>query len=426
MTSGIHEADQIYYDMLVDSFGTTTETSVTDTTASGTEIQVTNNAADDIELVWVSGRTPAGGFTLTSLTAINMWFHESSMNANCGGRIRLFRRETNGTETELAGGPFNDGVEFGTVAAQMDWTANPTDTAFAEDERLVLKVYLTNVGAMGGGFTCTLTFNGASGATGDSLITLNETVAFKANDVGTDEVLLLHCNGTDGSTTFTDSSARAHTLTVNADVQLDTAQSKFGTASALFDGTADFLSFTNETADFDFNRDDFTIDFWVRLAATGAQYNLWDSNASMGGGTGAVCPVVIYISTNNQVNFFTLGVNQISGTTFLTFSRWYHVALTRSGSSTRLFLDGVQEGSTYTDNNNYGCGRGGSGPRTPSIGGASTGDLVLNGWMDEIHVVRGEAVWTANFTPPASEYPIAAATSLVFIPNAYLKPLLVR
>ena len=44
--------------------------------------------------------------------------------------------------------------------------------------------------------------------------------------------LLLHCDGSDASTTFTDSSSNGHTVTASNDAQIDTAQSKFGGASA--------------------------------------------------------------------------------------------------------------------------------------------------------------------------------------------------
>ena len=77
-----------------------------------------------------------------------------------------------------------------------------------------------------------------------------------------DVVLLLHMGGTDGSTTFTDE--KGHTVTANGDAQIDTAQSKFGGASALFDGSGDYLSVA-DSADFEFGSSDFTIDGWVRL-----------------------------------------------------------------------------------------------------------------------------------------------------------------
>lgn len=176
----IQNANTIYYDM-VTTAGPATDTGVVDTAASGTEIQWTKETTNDVEIQWVSGRVPSGGFTLTT-TDISIWAHESNMLANCGGRYRVFRRESNGTETEIGGGPFNDGVEFGTAAAEMLWTGNVTDQAFSEDDRILLKVYITNVGTMASGHTCTITFNGPDAATGDSFFNIAETVTFKAEE----------------------------------------------------------------------------------------------------------------------------------------------------------------------------------------------------------------------------------------------------
>jgi len=75
--------------------------------------------------------------------------------------------------------------------------------------------------------------------------------------------LLAHCDGTDGGTTFTDDSLNSITITANGDVNTDTGQQRFGTASAQFDGTGDYLSLP-DNAVFDFGTGDFTIDFKER------------------------------------------------------------------------------------------------------------------------------------------------------------------
>ena len=171
--------DTTWYDMDITA-GASADTGVVDTVASGTEIQWTKTAGG-ATFAWISKRVPSGGFTLTQVD-IDVWCHESNAQANSGGRFRVFKRAANGTITELGGGPFNDGVEFGTSAASMTWIGNVTDTAFAEDDRILLRLYITNVGTMGGGRTCTVTFNAADGATGDSFLNLAETVTFKAED----------------------------------------------------------------------------------------------------------------------------------------------------------------------------------------------------------------------------------------------------
>ena len=83
-------------------------------------------------------------------------------------------------------------------------------------------------------------------------------------DVNT--LLLLHCNGADTSTTFIDSSRSHKTVTPNGNSQIDTAQSKFGGASSLFDGTGDYLS-VPDSEDWNFGTGSFTFDFWVRFNA---------------------------------------------------------------------------------------------------------------------------------------------------------------
>jgi hypothetical protein len=169
-----------YFDMLTTA-GSGSATAVVNSAASGTEIQWTDTAGGSV-VQFVSGRASSGGFTLTS-TDISIWALESNGQANCGGRFRVFKRAANGVETELGGGPFNDGVEFTTSNAEYLWVGNVTDTAFAENDRILLKLYITNVGTMGSGRTCTLTYNAADASTGDSFFNIAETVAFKTESV---------------------------------------------------------------------------------------------------------------------------------------------------------------------------------------------------------------------------------------------------
>lgn len=209
-------------------------------------------------------------------------------------------------------------------------------------------------------------------------------------------VLLLHMNGADASTTFTDSSATTpHTVTAAGNAQIDTAQSKFGGASGLFDGTGDFLTLDG-SAEFAFGTGDFTVDFWFRIAVAGTAV-LFDGRAT--GSDPALTPMIY--AAANQLRYFTNGGEVISGSTQLLVDTWYHCALTRSGTSTKLFLNGTQEGATYSDSNNYIVGA-----SRPMIGadGNGNGNNAFNGWIDELRVLKGEAAWTSNFTPPTSAY----------------------
>ena len=171
-----------YFDMLAVA-GAGSTTAVVGTTTAGTEIQWTQTDGG-AELLFISGRAPVGGFTLTT-TDISIWAHESGTGVDAKGAYRIFKRAfIGGIETELLGGLYSDDVEFTkTTPTEMTWTGNPTDTIFLENDRILLKIKAVEAaaGAMSIG-TCTLTYNAADAATGDSFFNIAETVTFKAED----------------------------------------------------------------------------------------------------------------------------------------------------------------------------------------------------------------------------------------------------
>jgi hypothetical protein len=170
-----------YRDM-VTTAGSSVTTGVVNTTASGTQIQWTKTAGGSV-LEWISGRAPSGGFTLAGTMTFSLWCAESNMNANIGARARVFKRTAAGSESEVGGGPYDDGVELTvTTQTEMTWTGTPTSTGFSEDDRIIVRYYITNVGTMASGHTGTMNYDAADAATGDSFFQINETVTFKAED----------------------------------------------------------------------------------------------------------------------------------------------------------------------------------------------------------------------------------------------------
>jgi hypothetical protein len=211
-----------------------------------------------------------------------------------------------------------------------------------------------------------------------------------------DTKLLLHFNGSNGSTTFTDSSLSGHTIAAVGNAQISTAQSKFGGSSGVFDGAGDSLTVTADT-ELLIGTKDFTIEFWVRMNATGVQYQLVDFMPASTIGY----YIAIYKTTANKVAFWVNNANRILGTTSLAANTWYHVAVSRVSGVTRLFVDGIQDGPDYNDANNYLL----QGDR-PVIGGSGQvpGVLSLNGYLDELRIMVGKGMYSANFTPPTSEF----------------------
>ncbi len=233
------------------------------------------------------------------------------------------------------------------------------------------------------------------------------------NDPNT--VSLLHMDGTDASTTFTDDAAGGtHTWTAVGNAQIDTAQSKFGGASGLFDGTGDYLT-APDNADWAFGTGDFTVDCWVKLNDL-TRYH----------------PIIAQYVDDNNYMIFTLYTTLTTGLTEMQLyvvsggvaiinvnkglsiapNTWTHCAFVRSGNNFMYFQDGVQQGTTVTDTDSM--------PDYASVlyGGYSPTTSALKGWMDEVRISKGIARWTANFTPPTAAYddiPAAVPSSQVIL-----------
>lgn len=222
--------------------------------------------------------------------------------------------------------------------------------------------------------------------------------------------LLLHGDGTDASTTFTDSSSFANVPTqIGGNVQIDTAQSKFGGSSIAFDGTGDFFRYNTDT-EFLFGTGDFTIDGWIRRNATGAAHVIFDCRPSLTAGI----YVTVLADSNNALALFVNGANRSAGGS-VTANVWHHFAIVRKSAVSRAYLNGVQVGSDYADTNNYLLGTG-----RPVIGIA--GDLSsasFNGWIDDLRVSKGIARWWGtSFTVPTA--PSGGADDLTIYPRGAL------
>lgn len=202
-------------------------------------------------------------------------------------------------------------------------------------------------------------------------------------DVG----LLLHMNGTNGSTTFTDSSSNAHTITTFGDAQISTAQFKFGGASGVFDGTGDYVR-PPASSTLVFGTGDFTMECWVRFS------NITGAQAMVAYGTTA-----LRIIKNASHKFVaTIGGSSITGTTTVVADTWYHVAMCRASGTVRLFVNGTEEGTALTSNTtNHTLNQ-------PFIGRISDGTLQLNGYLDDVRLTKADR-YTTNFTAPTAEFP---------------------
>ena len=200
-------------------------------------------------------------------------------------------------------------------------------------------------------------------------------------------VLLLHLDGADGSTTFTDSSPAARAITAVGSPTITTATSRFGGACLNLPGNSR-LQFSQISL-----TGDYTIQAWVRTATPNAdmaiagaltgnnQFLRWNADG-VNGGMLSFALTYIFASTS--------GV--LSGVTANTF---VHIAQTREGSVVRDFVNGqlrqtntsfagaviiTHIGVGYQGNQNYWVGQ-----------------------MDEVSIST-VAEYTANFTPPSNPF----------------------
>lgn len=206
-------------------------------------------------------------------------------------------------------------------------------------------------------------------------------------------VSLLHMDGADASTTFTDESGKVWTAYGNA--QIDTAQSKFGGASGLFDGTGDYI-YTSHN-DFKAGTADFTVDFWLRTISLAAEQGLFDFLVSGGAGS-RLNAVILVLQTTGRLNFYTNTSYRTASNTVLSTNTWYHIVFTRISGVFKYFINGTLDASTTTLNVDIQSGGG-------FVGGyadINTGNM--NAHMDELRYSKGIARWTADFTPPTSPY----------------------
>jgi hypothetical protein len=202
--------------------------------------------------------------------------------------------------------------------------------------------------------------------------------------------LLLHGDGADGSTTITDSSPSPKTVAAFGNAQISTAQSKFGGASIALDGTGDYLTVPSSTS-MRLGSSDFTIEFWLYLATQGS-FIIYDQRSL----STQVVPTIY--TASGLIKYFVSANDRITGST-LAATTWHHIAVSRSGTSTKMFINGTQAGSTYTDTNDY--------IQNPVAIGTTLVTLSnnLNGYIDDLRITKGVARYTANFTPPTAPFP---------------------
>jgi len=149
---------------------------------------------------------------------------------------------------------------------------------------------------------------------------------------------------------------------------------------------------------------DFTIETWIRMVSSS---NGTKIIADFRGASDAGFYPLInidYTASGGKLRFHTNNAYQIeSAADALTLDTWHHVAICRSGTSTKMYVDGTQVGSTYSNSNNYVCGA-----QRPVIGNMGYNNdfttYAFTGYLYDFRISKGLARYTANFTPPTESF----------------------
>ena len=172
----------------------------------------------------------------------------------------------------------------------------------------------------------------------------------------------------------------ANTITNNGTVVVSTDESRFYGSSLKFSGSNRLSAASN--TDFVLGGGDWCIEFWMRPDDVSGTEILIENDTGTGG---------ISIQKNGDDIEVQMGSLLDPGTTVLA-KQWQHVAVTRSGSTTSLFLNGALQGTTSTD--------AGSSQAGFEIGQRSSGSLGYSGYLQDIRIYKGQAKYTVGFKPP--------------------------
>ena len=231
--------------------------------------------------------------------------------------------------------------------------------------------------------------------------------------------LLLHGNGTNGSTTVIDEAI--HVITVAGAAQISTTQSKFGGASIKINATTDYLS-TPGGAHFDvLATESYTLEMFLYRttdSAYGEVCNFGDSH------------IRIYVDNSGRLNVKQKNVARYSGPAAadtenraaITINTWHHIAIVQDAVHNyfSIFVNGhcVFRSAAYLQSMVSAA--------TAYVAGALAPIGALSGYVDEVRFVKDEATYYYSgpsipaysaYTVPIAEYP---APSKIALPSGFL------
>jgi hypothetical protein len=318
--------------------------------------------------------------TSTTAATLGTWNHIAMVYTHSSGNISLYLNGVSVASGTKSGTPQNDPTNTVNIGAVQSTYYNG---------------YISNLRVLNGTALYTSTFTPST----TPLTAITNTQ-------------LLTCQ----SSRFVDNSANNATPTIIGAPSVQRLSPFAGTTlptpyySGRFDGSGDYLTFPNNSG-MPFGTGAFTIEFWI--------YGPLNQDKFILGGRSSIG--TMHITTGGAETGITAGALRYvgsstiaTGTTLITDNQWHHCAIVRNGSSAvTLYVDGISR-ATGTDSTNYTGTTG-----TWVIGTndfdfpANAGNNQLNAYLSNLRIVKGTAVYTANFTPSTVPLQPIAGTSLL-------------
>jgi len=202
---------------------------------------------------------------------------------------------------------------------------------------------------------------------------------------------LLHFDGANNSTVFTDSSPFNQTVSVvTGTPKISTAMSKFGGSSLYLDGSSSIK--IPDNANLNLGTGVFTIEFWFYLPSLPSD-SAWFLHK-----IGTPQQQIYIAHPSRKLTSGFLSASLVS-TTAITAGAWYHVAVVREAENgvIKQYINGVNEGGTLSTSGSV------DNAGDLTIGSWYSGSDGITGYIDEFRI-RKEAMYLAGFTPPTSAF----------------------
>ena len=182
-------------------------------------------------------------------------------------------------------------------------------------------------------------------------------------------------------------------------------QEPFGGAGAVyFDGTGDYLSVADGT-DFTLGTDNFTLECWVYLQSDSLQIFLGQNDGNL-----PTSSIDIRYSSGTITAYAFSGNSSFSRSGSAAQNSWHHIAWVRDGSAMRLFINGTQT----TGTSNISTNSINDSSEQFGVGACNgTGGYKMTGYLSNVRLIKGRALYTSNFTPPRKKLEATSDTVLL-------------